>query len=938
MKVDWHPSLPELSQFISLEESSEINERISAHLDGCQGCREALTRLNDYCVGLSHRESMPNESSNANSLVERVFSEVDRVTFPTSYPTLLGSQELTFDRYLDHGGMGDVLVFDDNQLSRKVVVKTLRHDKTVTPEKVFRFRQEYLVTSSLNIPGVADVYHRGKLPDGREFFSMRYVDGENLHTNIQSRHGKGIRFLRNDSNAMELLRIFASVCKTIHAAHAKKIVHRDLKSKNVLLDKNHNPFVVDWGFAGILKSTVCENHDNDHERLSKFGSAMGTPDSWAPEQAIGDIENLDDLTDVYGLGAILFEILANVPLHSKSHQRTGSTGTYTDASDPRLEVQRIKNELLAGTVRNPKHHRKDLPNELVSISLRATNPIRSQRYRSANELAEDVEAWLSGLPVRAHRYSSFERIQRWVASSPIIVATVLVCFTAIGVISFGFANYNQFLLMQSTKSREVAEASITENITTLDSIMKMASDVSRPETDELQQVRTEMVTLIEQGLHRATGKIVDEKAVVASSKLLNRLGQIYLDNGELQKAINVREFALSNLRKVRQSKDSQLDRKLVTVELLTDLTNSQILRRDYSNGIKTSEEARRVVDSIDQSDLLSVSKVALPVSVRRMIAQSFYRNWAEETLTAHDQALETHRLCSELLLIHPNDLELKVEEVQLLAFLGLCVHKSGKFRLEMENRYPTFVTENGDRISVAQDYFMRSIEAFEQLPVEFRDSDRGLSLLLNILERRGLSDQYVQREKAIATFDQAIEIGRDFVNRFPLSREHRIHLASLLNSQADQFYKVDMDRAIQLRTEGKAILQNQIHTAKERIAAVFTLNSARLARDLFLQSEKDRAVAIYREVFDLFGTLHNGEPLTSEFLGYALLYEDPAIGNDPRLQSKIIELALAYLETAQVPLHKRTPELFEAITQIPECGAFCKLEPILTKLSELGFE
>jgi tetratricopeptide (TPR) repeat protein len=357
------------------------------------------------------------------------------------------------------------------------------------------------------------------------------------------------------------------------------------------------------------------------------------------------------------------------------------------------------------------------------------------------------------------------------------------------------------------------------------------------------------------------------------------------------------------------------------------------------NGIKTSEQARSLVDSIDQSDLLTVSKVALPVSVRRTIAQSLYRNWKEETLLAHDQARETLELCKEFQLANPNELELKAEEVQLNTFLGLCIHKSGEFRADVMARYPGVATEDKILTVVAQSYFTKAIDEFEQLPAEFRQSDRGLELLLTVLERKGLSDVQVQREKAISTFEDAIKISRDLVNRYPLSRERRIRLASLLNSQADQFFGVDSDVAIRLRVEGKEILQNQLSTSKDRIAEVFTLISVRLARDLFLQSDKERAIAILREVFDLYGTLHHGEPLASEFLGYAVLYDEFAIKNDQRSQLRVVELAQEYLKTVRSPVDKASaPELYAWLNQVPECIAFRKLEPINSKLHEMGFE
>ena len=242
----------------------------------------------------------------------------------------------TGDRYqflgeIARGGMGTVIKGRDTDLGRDLAVKVLLDDHKHKPEMIHRFVEEAQIGGQLQHPGIAPVYELGELSDQRPFFTMKLVKGKTLAALLSERETP-------EQDQSKLLGIFEQVCQTMAYAHSRSVIHRDLKPANIMVGAFGEVQVMDWGLAKVLQTggvadetraiqkpkdiSVIEtirssgSQTTDDSRVgsqTRAGSVMGTPAYMSPEQAAGEAEMLDARADVFGLGAILCEILTGQP-------------------------------------------------------------------------------------------------------------------------------------------------------------------------------------------------------------------------------------------------------------------------------------------------------------------------------------------------------------------------------------------------------------------------------------------------------------------------------------------------------------------------------------------------------------------------------------------------------------------------------------------------
>ena len=281
---------------------------------------------------------------------------------------------------IGRGGQGVVYRARQKSLNRTVALKVIGLGQWATQAHLKRFRREAESAANLDHPCIVPIYDVGER-EGSCYFSMKFIDGGQLDE-VTKRTPISTR------NAAELI---AKLARTVHYAHEHGILHRDIKPGNILLDAKDEPHLTDFGLARLLETKSTVTHTMD---------VLGTPSYMAPEQASGHNEQLTSATDVYGLGAVFYQLLTgHPPFAGGTTYETVRLVLETEPRQPRLW--------------NPKIDR-----ELSTICLKCLEKDPQRRYSSALAVAEDLEHWLKHEPIRAHPTGIFTRGKKWLQRNP----------------------------------------------------------------------------------------------------------------------------------------------------------------------------------------------------------------------------------------------------------------------------------------------------------------------------------------------------------------------------------------------------------------------------------------------------------------------------------------------------------------------------------------
>jgi serine/threonine-protein kinase len=298
-------------------------------------------------------------------------------------PDLSGTRYQLLER-VARGGMGTVYAARDEKLDRRVALKVL--DVPVADgDLARRLNREARVLALLEHPGIVPVHDVGTLSDGRVFYTMKFVEGQRLD-----------KFIEAVTSLPDRLRLFLRICDAVAFAHARGVLHRDLKPANVMVGAFGEVLVMDWGLAKILREQSSEASEGDREatiphtpqantiaadstqatQITGQGNVMGTPGYMSPEQARGDIAQVNERSDIFSLGAVLRFLCVNPAPQSNQHAAGGQ--------DKALEA----------------------------ICAKATQSDPTTRYATVPELSADVSRYLDGLPVSARKETIFDKATR----------------------------------------------------------------------------------------------------------------------------------------------------------------------------------------------------------------------------------------------------------------------------------------------------------------------------------------------------------------------------------------------------------------------------------------------------------------------------------------------------------------------------------------------
>jgi tRNA A-37 threonylcarbamoyl transferase component Bud32 len=357
----------------------------------------------------------------------------------------------TLNRLQAEGGLGQVWVAQDGDLEREVALKALRPQHADDPRARQRFLREAQLAGQLEHPNIVPVYELSRHPEsGQLFYTMRFVRGKTLREAVRDYHAQR-RTGKVDPLALpRLLSAFVSVCQAVGFAHAQGVIHRDLKPDNVMVGSFGEVLVLDWGLARTVQEGEAARPggamDEAPAERTALGCIVGTPAYMAPEQAEGRTDQIDERTDIYGLGAVLFEVL---------------TGRAPHEGKDTPEVLR---HICEGEPRRARAVDPTVPAALDAVCARAMARQRGERYGQASELAQDVQRFLADEPVSVYREGWAQRLGRlarrhWTATMAFAAALAGVVLTSC-VAAGGLA----YLADQERQARRAAEQAREQGI------------------------------------------------------------------------------------------------------------------------------------------------------------------------------------------------------------------------------------------------------------------------------------------------------------------------------------------------------------------------------------------------------------------------------------------------------------------------------------------
>ncbi len=458
------------------------------------------------------------------------FQSIPETMVPEDFCTFNGSTTTSaaglatdfFSRYgagrvQGEGGLGRVWATRDTLLNRTVALKEIRPDRLGSQQAVTGFLREAQITGQLEHPNIVPIYDLGRKPGrGEPYYTMRLVDGETFTRAIASHHALRREGKADRLSLSRLLNAFVGVCNAVGYAHSRGVIHRDLKPENVILGAFGEVILLDWGLAKVYTDADEEATGPASIELSAdasvghsvAGKATGTPAYMAPEQALGRVDQIGPATDIYGLGAILFEILTG---------RAPHTGR---------NVSEVLDRIVTGATPQARSVDPKASQALTAVCARAMSREPEGRYAQAAELAEDVQRWLADEPVSAFREPPLQRAARFARRHRAWTQAIGAGLVIVTLVSLVATRIVTSARLDETRAKNEATRRLRQAREAADTLLTGVSQ-GLEKVPGAQDVRTRLLQKAADFYERFSGdRSGDLNLRLESGHALNRLGEV----------------------------------------------------------------------------------------------------------------------------------------------------------------------------------------------------------------------------------------------------------------------------------------------------------------------------------------------------------------------------------------------------------------------------